>query len=280
MQYISSDTNVWIDFSVIGRSQYPFRLQYTYIMHKDAVTDELLSPPGLGEELVSYGLQPVERMIKKTIYIMSKLPAGSHIGQIDNAPLTIDFFPRRFATHYDYDFLYKLLDRLGKLTSNTHCVDMHNSKTKEINKYKAKCAADELLYYWADMEIDEILREDTDEFFFVYSGLDDFITKKWDKLSKKEKKEAYENDRKNYEHEFFSHFPCNGSLTWCLCRGLWGIHCFQADCFEDDVTSPYYIDNWFDEKVYRDYYRKIDQKGKRNKDAGAESTEDAVPENE
>ena len=59
MQYISSDTNVWIDFVTIQKTEIPFRLPYTYIMNKDAVEDELLSPQGLGQELISYGLVPV-----------------------------------------------------------------------------------------------------------------------------------------------------------------------------------------------------------------------------
>ena len=59
MQYISSDTNVWIDFVTIQKTEIPFRLSYTYIMSKDAVEDELLSPQGLGQELISYGLVPV-----------------------------------------------------------------------------------------------------------------------------------------------------------------------------------------------------------------------------
>ncbi len=46
MEYISSDTNVWIDFSVIRRTDLPFRLPYTYIMNTDAVNNELLSPTG------------------------------------------------------------------------------------------------------------------------------------------------------------------------------------------------------------------------------------------
>lgn len=59
MEYISSDTNVWIDFSVIQKTDLPFRLPYTYIMNEDAIADELLSPPELGQELISYGLKPV-----------------------------------------------------------------------------------------------------------------------------------------------------------------------------------------------------------------------------
>ena len=60
MQFISSDTNVWIDFVTIQKTEIPFRLPYTYIMSCDAVNEELLSPPGLGQQLTSYGLVPVE----------------------------------------------------------------------------------------------------------------------------------------------------------------------------------------------------------------------------
>ena len=60
MQYISSDTSVWIDFSTIQRVEFPFRLPYKYIMNSDAIRDEILSPPGLGEQLLSCGLEPVE----------------------------------------------------------------------------------------------------------------------------------------------------------------------------------------------------------------------------
>ncbi len=65
MTYISSDTNVWIDFMTIGRVDIPFRLPYTYIMNKDAIDDELISPQGLSSKLVSYGLIPVEITIEE-----------------------------------------------------------------------------------------------------------------------------------------------------------------------------------------------------------------------
>ncbi len=60
MQFISSDTSVWIDFSLIHNTTLPFRLSYTYVMSRDAVEDELLSPEGLGAELMSCGLRPVD----------------------------------------------------------------------------------------------------------------------------------------------------------------------------------------------------------------------------
>ena len=60
MEYISSDTNVWIDFATIDRLELPFRLPFTYLMNRDAVEDELLSPPNLGDTLIKLGLQATE----------------------------------------------------------------------------------------------------------------------------------------------------------------------------------------------------------------------------
>ena len=60
MEYISSDTNIWIDFAVIDRLELPFRLPYVYLMNQDSTEDELLSPPGLGQKLVELGLYKVE----------------------------------------------------------------------------------------------------------------------------------------------------------------------------------------------------------------------------
>jgi len=56
MEYISSDTNVWLDFAVINHLELPFRLPYVYLMNEDAVHDELLSPPELGNNLIELGL--------------------------------------------------------------------------------------------------------------------------------------------------------------------------------------------------------------------------------
>lgn len=48
MEYISSDTNVWVDFATIDRLEYPFWLSYTYLMNNDAVEKEAIKPKGLG----------------------------------------------------------------------------------------------------------------------------------------------------------------------------------------------------------------------------------------
>ena len=42
MEYISSDTNVWIDFQEIGKLELPFRLPYVYLMNDEAVMNYLV----------------------------------------------------------------------------------------------------------------------------------------------------------------------------------------------------------------------------------------------
>lgn len=60
MEYISSDTNVWLDFMVINKLGLPFLLDYIYLMNDEAVDNELLNPPNLGNKLISLGLQKTE----------------------------------------------------------------------------------------------------------------------------------------------------------------------------------------------------------------------------
>ena len=59
-EFISSDTNVWIDFNSIGAVELPFRLPCTYVMWAEAVDDEVRSPGGLREKLLAAGLVAVE----------------------------------------------------------------------------------------------------------------------------------------------------------------------------------------------------------------------------
>lgn len=60
MEFISSDTNVWIDFRVISRLSLPFRLPYTYIMYEESIDSELLAPAGFRQELIDAGLVGVD----------------------------------------------------------------------------------------------------------------------------------------------------------------------------------------------------------------------------
>ena len=67
-RYISSDTNIWLDFNAISKTDLPFRLPYTYIMYKEAMREEIIDPPKLLDELVQRGLQGVELTTEEFYY--------------------------------------------------------------------------------------------------------------------------------------------------------------------------------------------------------------------
>ena len=60
MEFIVSDTNVWIDFILVDKLNVPFKASYIYLMSSDAANEELLSPQGLKDSLLSLGLQLTE----------------------------------------------------------------------------------------------------------------------------------------------------------------------------------------------------------------------------
>ena len=60
MEYISSDTNVWIDFKIINRLNLPFLLPYTYIMYEESVNSELISPLNFRNDLLNLGLKSID----------------------------------------------------------------------------------------------------------------------------------------------------------------------------------------------------------------------------
>lgn len=64
MEYISSDTNVWLDFVAVDRIGLPFRLPFVYIMNNDAIEDELLTL-GLGPALRDLGLIGVDMAMEE-----------------------------------------------------------------------------------------------------------------------------------------------------------------------------------------------------------------------
>lgn len=72
MEYISSDTNVWLDFAAISQIKLPFLLPCIYLMSTDAVEDELLSPPDLGEILLSLGLVKTD-LTEREFYFAEEL---------------------------------------------------------------------------------------------------------------------------------------------------------------------------------------------------------------
>ena len=65
MKVISSDTNVWFDFNAISMLELPFRLPYLYIMYREALRNEIISPPELLDSLLAAGLEGVEITIEE-----------------------------------------------------------------------------------------------------------------------------------------------------------------------------------------------------------------------
>ncbi len=68
MTFISSDTNIWIDFSTIQELELPFLLPNTYLISSDTLSDELIDPADLGQRLVQLGLVTVE--ITESEYVL------------------------------------------------------------------------------------------------------------------------------------------------------------------------------------------------------------------
>lgn len=89
MEYISSDTNVWLDFVIIDCLEYPFRLPYIYLMNNDAIEDELLSPEGLGQRLKSLGLQATELSEDEFFLAAQYISAHVKLSKYDSIALAI-----------------------------------------------------------------------------------------------------------------------------------------------------------------------------------------------
>ena len=89
MEYISSDTNVWIDYMAIDKLELPFRLPLIYLMNIDAIEDELLSPEGMREKLLRLGLQPTELTENEFYYGLKMAEAHPKLSEYDCSALAI-----------------------------------------------------------------------------------------------------------------------------------------------------------------------------------------------
>lgn len=55
--FISSDSNIWFDFVMIGKPDLPFRLNHQFFLSDITYAEELESPETLRNELATLGLQ-------------------------------------------------------------------------------------------------------------------------------------------------------------------------------------------------------------------------------
>ena len=90
MEYISSDTNIWIDFNTVDSLDVPFMLRedFTYIMSSDTVNDELQSPPELKERLIELGLKITE-MQEEEFQLLMKYSIYEKLSVYDRIALSI-----------------------------------------------------------------------------------------------------------------------------------------------------------------------------------------------
>ncbi|MBO4910229.1 MAG: PIN domain-containing protein [Lachnospiraceae bacterium] len=89
MEYISSDTNIWIDFSTISSIEIPFRLPCTYIMFHEALENEVLSPVGLVSDLTKLGLVGVEIDTEEFFYTYELAEKYKRLSVYDRVALAI-----------------------------------------------------------------------------------------------------------------------------------------------------------------------------------------------
>lgn len=89
MKYISSDTNIWLDFNTIDQLQIPFRMPCTYIMFKDALSSEVVSPPELLSSLKEKGLVGVDLTTEEFYYALEELSKYVKLSSYDRTALAI-----------------------------------------------------------------------------------------------------------------------------------------------------------------------------------------------
>lgn len=158
MEYISSDTNVWIDFMKIEILNLPFKLQYVYLMENSTISEELLVPEGLNARLVELGLKGTDMSFEE--YILAE-EYGSKYKRLSNHDcialaiaknrkiilLTGDLNLRKAAKAEKVNIMgtLKILDELigGKLISSAEYEDCL-CKLSELNGGVVRLPQDEI----------------------------------------------------------------------------------------------------------------------------------------
>ena len=122
--------------------------------------------------------------IEEDLHELSKMPRGSHVGQIP-ASMTKDMLSAQFLMRFDYEFLYHLKSTVEKLRSTARYADhfqAHNVMQEmaiylfvEESKFLMECMAPEMedcgisgMELWDEWAFD--LFEDMDVVTCLYSG--------------------------------------------------------------------------------------------------------------
>ena len=89
MEFISSDTNIWLDFHTICKLELPFKLPYNYVMFREALREEVISPPDLLDELKKLGIIGVELTTEEFYYAMDLANKYVKLSNYDRIALAI-----------------------------------------------------------------------------------------------------------------------------------------------------------------------------------------------
>ncbi|HKL98948.1 MAG TPA: PIN domain-containing protein [Mobilitalea sp.] len=87
--YISSDTNIWIDFQIIGALELPFKLSHKFYMSEESLKEELLTPPGIDKRLINYGLLMLELTEEEFFYAYGVREKHPQLSSYDALALAI-----------------------------------------------------------------------------------------------------------------------------------------------------------------------------------------------
>lgn len=105
---ISTDTNVWIDFSHVRRLSWPFKLPFTFVIEADTLATELRNP----EELRRLGLVPTDINIQETLTAIRFAGQYRALSRYDCAALAIAY-ERRIPLLTGDGALRKTAEKLG-----------------------------------------------------------------------------------------------------------------------------------------------------------------------
>ncbi len=87
--YISSDTNIWIDFQTVGALELPFKLSHKFYLSEETLKDELLTPTGIDESLINYGLKLLELTEEEFYFALNILEKHMQLSKYDALALAI-----------------------------------------------------------------------------------------------------------------------------------------------------------------------------------------------
>ena len=87
--YISSDTNIWIDFQSISHLDHPFRLKYEYYISRATFEDELIKSEALREELLERGLHLADISDEELILALTYQARHTRLSIYDSFALSI-----------------------------------------------------------------------------------------------------------------------------------------------------------------------------------------------